>query len=332
MPEVSIILPVYNVEKYIAKSIKSVMDQSHLDLELIIIDDGSPDDSAKIAQKFKDPRIKLFFKPNGGLSDARNYGLKKATGEYIYFMDSDDWIEPNLLDENLAILKRENLDFLIFGYFQDNESQGGQVINSIKVVPPQTNLRKGRDKLSINHNIFGLMGYAWNKIYRLDFLKNNQLEFEKGTSLVEDILFNSKVYNLSDRLYFNDKAYYHYVNRPVETLIKQFHSNSFDLKKRKTIALEEFLIGWSLQKEEIKRIQAISMVQGIRYCIHNLYFYKNRLTPAEKKVYLKHMLSDDLTREVINFYNPTKLKDKLYKFLLKQELVSTLHNLSTFIK
>ncbi|SHF46252.1 Glycosyltransferase involved in cell wall bisynthesis [Salegentibacter echinorum] len=331
-PKVSIVLPVYNVEKYISKSIESILNQNFTNFELLIIDDGSPDKSIQTAKTYEDNRIKIFHKENGGLSDARNYGLKRAAGEYIYFMDSDDWIEPNLLEENIAILDTEKLDFVIFGYQQDNENLEGKVLNSLDFVPPNLKLRKGQDVLTVDQEILGLMGYAWNKIYKLDFLKKHELQFEKGTSLVEDILFNSQVYNLSNRLHFNNNAYYHYINRPVVTLIKQFHSNSFELKKNKTIALEEFLIGWSLKEEEIKRIQALSLIQGIRYCIHNLYSYKNSLSHTEKKAYLNYMLSDGLTREVINFYNPTNLKDKVYKFLLKHKLVGPLHNLSTLTK
>src|SRR5690606_12181953 len=97
MPKVSIILPCYNVEKHIAKSIQSVLAQTYADFELLVVIDGSPDNSKTIAEKYalNDNRIKVFEKPNGGLSDARNYGLERAKGEWITFVDSDDWIGEN---------------------------------------------------------------------------------------------------------------------------------------------------------------------------------------------------------------------------------------------
>src|SRR5690625_6955531 len=110
MPKVSIILPCYNVEKHLAQSIDSVLSQTHSNFELLVVIDGSPDNSKEIAEEYavKDARITVFDKPNGGLSDARNYGLKKAQGEFIYFMDSDDWIEPDLLKDNLKIIAQED--------------------------------------------------------------------------------------------------------------------------------------------------------------------------------------------------------------------------------
>lgn len=230
----SIILPCYNVESYLPRAIESVLAQTNPNFELLIVIDGSPDNSKIIAQEYalKDNRIKVFEKDNGGLSDARNYGLERAKGEFIYFMDSDDYIESNLLEDNLKIIQEENLDFVIFGYIQDDENAEGNLIASKVVVPKLTTLTKGHSIELDSHHI-GLMGYAWNKVYRRSFLNQHNFRFEKGISLVEDILFNAPIYTISQKIVFNPKAYYHYFNRPVITLMKQFHKNSFELKKEK---------------------------------------------------------------------------------------------------
>ena len=132
MPKISVILPVYNVEQYIAKSIHSVLNQSYIDFELIVVIDGSKDNSEVIAREFEktDLRVKVYTKPNGGLSDARNYGLNMATGEFIYFLDSDDWIENNLLKENIEIMVDKQLDFLVFGFYQDSVDNSTNTYNS----------------------------------------------------------------------------------------------------------------------------------------------------------------------------------------------------------
>jgi len=134
MPKVSIILPVYNVEKYIAKSIQSVLNQTYQDFELLVIIDGSPDNSKQIAESFKDDRITIYEKPNGGLSDARNYGLERAKGEFVYFMDSDDWIEPNLLKDTVCVFEKNEIDFVVFGYFLDNEDLKGNLISTDEIL------------------------------------------------------------------------------------------------------------------------------------------------------------------------------------------------------
>jgi len=318
MPKVSIILPAYNVEKYIAKSIESVLNQTYKDFELLVVIDGSPDKSKEVAQSFEDDRIKIFEKENGGLSDARNYGLEHANGEYIYFMDSDDWIEPDLIEDNIKILEQEKLDLIIFGYIQDNEDSNGNVISSKSILSEVLYYKKGDKDLVINAHQLGIMGYAWNKIYRKSFLDQHQFRFQKGISLVEDILFNAPIYQVSHLIRFNQKCYYHYINRDVETLMKQFHLNSFELKKMKVKVLKQFLESWKIANSN--KVLSIAQIQGIRYCIHNLFSFKNQLNLFQKYKYIRQMINDPLTRELIQYYPNNGLSDQLYKFFIKYKL------------
>ncbi len=319
MPKISVILPCYNVEKYLARSINSVLTQTYANFELLVIIDGSPDNSLKIAESFKSSKINIFEKENGGLSDARNYGLERASGKYVYFMDSDDWIEPNLLEDNILIIEQANLDFIIFGYRQDDEDSQGNLIDSKDMLPHLVNLSKGDKNLNLDLHHLGLMGYAWNKIYRRKFLIENNLRFEKGVSLVEDILFNSQVYNLSETIRFNNKAYYHYINRPVITLMKMFYPNSFELKKRKIEVLKILFNHWNISNND--ELVSSTLVQSIRYCIHNLFSYRNQLSFYEKAQYVKKMYECGLTKEFIKFYVPKSSKDKIYKFFIKNRMV-----------
>lgn len=316
--KVSVILPCYNVEKYIARSIQSILDQTYSDFELLVVIDGSPDNSKQIAETFTDSRIKIFEKENGGLSDARNYGLERANGEFIYFMDSDDWIEPDLLEENLKIVEEENLDFVVFGYIQDDEDKQGNVISSKKVIPKLDKLTKGDKNIEIDSHHIGLIGYAWNKIYRKSFIDKYNFRFEKGTSLIEDILFNAPIYQVSSVIRFNKAAYYHYLNRPVITLMKTFHADSFELKKKKSRAISGWFDAWDIGNR--KEILGYLLIQGIRYCIHNLFSYKNQLSFGQKRDYIRMMYSDQMTREYIGFYQAKSRNAHIYKFLIKNKL------------
>lgn len=311
---VSIIMPVYCVENYIANSIQSVLTQSYNNFELLVIDDGSPDKSMEEVQQFEDARIKIFHKVNGGLSDARNYGLERASGEYVYFMDSDDWIEAGLLKENIEVLETENLDFLIFGYIQDDENKEGVVLKSTRVVPHNKALVKNTEQIHLDSHTLGILGYAWNKIYRKEFLNKHKLKFEKGTSLVEDILFNTEVYCNTNTLRFVDKPYYHYINRADATLMKTFHPDSFELKKRKTQQLEKFFDEWKVLNKT--NMLAHSIIQGVRYCVHNLFAYENQLSFEEKVAYIKMMIKDPLTKKHINNYKTASFTDRIYKYLI----------------
>ena len=327
MVKVSIILPCYNVEKYIAKSIQSVLDQSYTDFELLVIIDGSPDNSKAIAETFKDDRIRIYEKPNGGLSDARNFGLERAEGEFVYFMDSDDWIEPDLLDDNIAIIEEKNLDIVIFGYIQDDENLEGKIIKSKEKGPTKICVDKGKDIFPADSYTIGLLGYAWNKIYRRSLLKSNKLIFEKGTSLIEDILFNSQVYQNVNTICFNDQCYYHYLNRQIPTLMKQFRSNSFELSKRKMYAVDEFLKDWKVEKAIRDQSKAAAIVGGFRGRMHNLYSYKNQLSEKEIKNYVRKMLNDPLIQEYVVLHKSKNKKELLYKLMIRYKMV----NLMTFL-
>ncbi|WP_312819220.1 glycosyltransferase family 2 protein [Kaistella carnis] len=320
MPKVSIILPCYNVEKYIAKSIQSVLDQSYTDFELLVIIDGSPDNSKAIAESFIDSRITVYEKPNGGLSDARNYGLERAIGEFVYFMDSDDWIEPNLLEDNIKIVEEENLNFIVFGYIQDNEDPQGNIISSIEFNPNVGAYVKS-DNLNIDVHHLGLLGYAWNKIYRRSFIEKHQFRFQKGISLVEDILFNAPLYSISKQIKFNDKSYYHYISRSEITLMKSFHKNSFELKVQKNIALEEFFSSWKVTNKN--ELLADSLFLGLKYCILNL--VQSDTTKPLKLEYLRNMISHPRLNRVLKNYLPEALKDKILLVLIRTKSVKIIN-------
>lgn len=311
MPRVSVIMPVYKVEKFIAKSIRSVLSQTLADFELLVVSDESPDRSCEIAASFKDKRIKIYKKKHGGLSDTRNYGLERATGKYIYFIDPDDWIEPDLLTENISIIEKEKLDFVVFGYFEEFENTRGEIKRKTLINSKVAAFVKGDKNLNIDGYHLGMMGYAWNKVYRREFLDKHQFRFAKGISLIEDILFNTSIFAAARIIRFNPECYYHYVNRKRESLINRFHEDSFGLIKRKTEALKYFSRQWGLPCE--KELLSSSIVSGINYCIYNIYVCKNTLTQEEKRKLVDEIVSDAKTVNLISHYPAVTSRDKLYK-------------------
>ena len=323
MPKISIILPVYNVEKYIAKSIQSVLDQTYANFELLIIIDGSPDNSKAIAESYLDNRITVYEKPNGGLSDARNFGLERAKGDFVYFMDSDDWIEPDLVEEALQTLEKKSLDLVIFGYIQDNEDSHGNLIGSKPKIPTKDAIKRTENNIHLDRDLLGILGYAWNKVFRTSLLMNNKLIFEKGTSLVEDIMFNSQVYLHVDELRFINKGLYHYVNRPEQTLMKMFHDKSLELKVKKNEYLEVFFNNWHIN--DSKALLSHVFFGGLRNITHNLYFYDNKLGNKEQQIIIKDMFNHDRTRMLLPYFKPKNLKDLFLKLCVKFKMIALYH-------
>lgn len=204
-PKISVIIPVYNVEKYLNRCLDSVIKQSYQNLEIILVDDGSTDNSSKICDEYaqKDKRIVVLHKENGGLSDARNKGLDICTGNYISFIDSDDWLENGFYEYVYQNL--ENNDLLIFNYYLSNDKKK----KLIKYRDIDLNLKK-EECISelIKANI---QSYAWNKVYKINLFAN--IRFPKGKNY-EDQAIMHLIIDKCQKIKYCNKAFYNYYQNP----------------------------------------------------------------------------------------------------------------------
>ncbi|EKF56398.1 cell wall biosynthesis glycosyltransferase [Galbibacter marinus] len=334
-PFFSVIMPAYKVEQYIAKAVESVLNQSFENFELLIINDGSPDNSAALAKDYSalDSRVKLYNKENGGLSDARNFGIEHAKGSYLYFMDSDDWIENDLLESIYNKIQINPVDIYVFGYFLDQEDQQGQLLKRHPTKPEDYKFDIGTEKApKLNGDLMGLLGYAWNKIYSKIFIDYYKLRYDQGISLVEDMLFNARAYQKANTVVMIEDCFYHYISREVPTLIKSYHKDSFELILSKHHAIKPFLVKWGYGKNKIKQTMANNLVVGIQYCINNLLYYKSELSTAEKKKYINEILQHKETKKYIDYYQPSTKSDQLYKKLIKYRLSSVIMYIKSWKK
>ena len=314
MPIVSIVMPMYNVEKYVSAAIESVLCQSLCDWELLVVDDGSTDNSNAVAQKYAslDRRIKVLHKENGGLSDARNYGLEHAHGKYIHFFDSDDLIQPDFYEKMLSAIIKGNYDFVICGYFKDVENIDG-TINSYPFSYNTT------DSSSINECQFFdfydyLFNYAWNKVFSTLFLKQNRLEFKKGLSIIEDKEFMSKVMKYSPSFFIIDYVGYRYQLRNRITLNNQFTSDFVETHLY-GIEIQNQLFNHFCKNEDVLNQQrgklAIHTAMWIFNCIS-----KSHESKKSKISYIKLVVEHSFINRYAKFYCSKELKGVLLRFLL----------------
>lgn len=264
----SVIMPVYNVEKYIETAIKSVLNQTYENFELLIINDGTRDDSMKIVSKYqnKDDRIKIYNKQNGGLSSARNYGLKYATGQYICFIDSDDYIEDTMLEKLNDEISVKKYDMLIYGYNIDILNSNEQKIESKKITEKSFIFSRNNSQ-NLNFKNISIIGYAWNKCYKYELIKNNSLKFEEGTSYIEDIVFNNSFFKISKDIKVMDTSLYHYIQRNRETLGRKSYKNMLELDLRYSKLLEEILLSLNNTKEQVEEIIEQTLFERIKWSI-----------------------------------------------------------------
>ena len=235
-PLVSIILPVYNAQSHLARCLSSIRAQTYQNLEIIVLNDGSKDQSLPVCEAFrkKDPRIILVDKANSGVSDTRNLGLKLATGEYIQFVDSDDYLDPDFTERLVTAAETNNADLVIAPYWMvipANSCKAGQALENL-----QENLgieEKRPDDVreygflpegTYDRDTFALRlmekpasffySVLWNKLYRRDILVDNHLQFTREVRWAEDLVFNLEYILYANVFVSIPKAGYHYVQNP----------------------------------------------------------------------------------------------------------------------
>lgn len=220
MPEISVIVPVYNTEKYLRRCIDSILAQTFTDFELILVDDGSTDNSGKICDEYAqaDKRVRVFHNENGGVSSARNFGLDVAQGKYIMFSDSDDYVEPNwceLLHDKIVC----NQNCFIVANFYDVNSQNNRSPHIYKFDLEQLDY--------YNINKIGLCGSLWNKIYKKDTIAKNKISFKKDAYMGEDVGFNVEYFKQCEKIIYIHQPLYNYVNRS-NSAVHQYRTNYFE--------------------------------------------------------------------------------------------------------
>lgn len=211
---VSIVVPIYNIGDYLDNCIDSCIRQTYKNLEILLINDGSTDISEKICKRYLeiDSRIKYIKKENGGLSDARNVGIINATGDYIFFLDGDDWLPENAIENLYKDIISSNADISI-GCFKEVSSD----MEVIKGYGPSENIlldgKRSLEKLIYYGNNVGIV--VWNKLYKKELF--DLLMFEKG-KIHEDVFFTPKVLYLANKVSFNTNIVYFYRNDRIDSI------------------------------------------------------------------------------------------------------------------
>lgn len=203
MPKVSVIVPIYNVENYIEKCLETLVNQTLEDIEIILVNDGSKDNSEVIAKRFlKNYPEKIVYleKENGGLSDARNYGIPYAKGEYVAFLDSDDYVEKDMYEKMYTLAKKENSDMVQCNFYWEYIEEQKRKLGDLEEYQNKKEMIvKGRVE-------------AWNKLIRREVLENPDIRFPKDLRY-EDVEFTYKLVPFINKVSFIKEPFVHYVQR-----------------------------------------------------------------------------------------------------------------------
>ena len=299
-PEITIIVPVYNCEKYILECLESISSQTFGDFEALIINDGSDDNSENLIMNFvdKDNRFKLLTKENGGQSSARNLGLRCAKGKYVAFLDSDDTIKPDFFEKLHKEAENKNLEMVFSGIEVHNEKTDEKILND-----PYFSLLCFNDSFDDKvfsyreclEFIFRICVVPWNKLYRRDFLKQNKLKFIEGLNF-EDNVFFLEAFLKAERLGI--------IREPLVSY-RLFSDTSYsrtngeqDFKKLdffKIVKLQEEI----LRKNNLSEVLKDKFENHRAYTLH--YWYNKATYKPVKILYYFYLKFDEIYREVKMF-------------------------------
>lgn len=307
--KVSVVVPIYNVEDYLNKCVNTIVNQTYKNLEIILVDDGAKDNSGALCDKWaeKDDRIKVVHKENGGLSSARNAGMDVATGDYIMFEDSDDWLEVELIEKCVERITKDSSDLVIFGYKKVDEQ--GENLGEFTFGNNTINKEDLTDQL-FQRIVEMSFGYAWNKLYDFNVIKKSGLKNDSSIIDREDLVFNMQMLSHWNKISYLEFAGYNYLQRATSLL---HNSNLARLKNIRPFCEKMHSIKFGNSESE-KKVYNMNVLHYLSDCIIKNVLWNDELSKTEKINWIKDIIRDCPNKDILfnDSDNPRHLKT-LYK-------------------
>ncbi len=294
MPLLSLIMPVYNNADCLEQSVSAVLGQTCADFELLLVDDGSTDDSGAVCDRLaaKDARIRVIHQPNSGAGAARNAGIDAATGQFLFFPDADDFYEPDMLAVMLEAEQRTGADVVVCGYHSFDES------GELPPLLPDDRLYPDRDTTrAFFTSCFpqGLAGYPWNKLYKKQLIDEHNLRFPDMRRF-QDGMFNLDYFEHAASCCTVARPLYHYRVNTLGGVFRKYPPDIFDLLCRITDAYYAKLDAWALRGDDAERTVVPFFLNGVVGCIDNTYSPAWGFDHARRRAYFAQLAAHPTVR------------------------------------
>ena len=307
-PAISVIMPAYNVEPYIDRAIESILNQTFTDYELIIINDGSADSSGLMADDFArcDDRVRVLHQNNRGTPAARNAGLDIARGKYVFFMDPDDWAEPDMLGDMRSFCERHNLTMAVAGFYIETYARGGRRIIQ-KIAAESAVYDSARDFRRGAYRLFdvNLLYPPWNKLYLRQYLSENAIRFPD--TFWDDFPFNLAVIRDIERAGIMPGAYYHFIRARSESETSKYRPAMYEKREEEHQWMLELYHYWGIADEASMEMISRRYVERLIGCAENLENADCKLPASEKRALIKTMASTPHARAALKLAKPRSI-------------------------
>lgn len=316
-PEVSVILPVYNTERYLQACIDSLCSQTMQNMEIIIIDDGSTDRSGLIADRAaeKDPRIRVIHQSNVHIRATRNVGLSFSKGKYVIFIDADDWIEPEMISSMYEAAESNNLDLVITGTTVEYTKEKRSVRFHVNQYLEASDLASVW-KLYLRVKEEKLFAYSWNKLYKVQLLHDHNLLFQIESPF-EDEPFNLEFLMYAQRIGVLNEAPYHYMRNDDASLVAIYKNDFLESYRKKVAVYRRFFAYFKRDQEWINSFLRTDCFSTYCLYVHSLYKQNASLTRKQRVFLLKsEIYGDSFFMQKLSMLTPSNTYEKIFRALL----------------
>lgn len=307
-PKISIIMPVYKVEQYVGKAIESILSQTFTDWEFFAVDDGSPDLSGAICDKYaeSDSRIKVIHKENGGAPSARNVAIDLAKGDYFYFLDADDWAEPDMLADMYYIAERDNAQLVVSGYYidtyySDTEYHTDDLFCQDAVYSCSADFRRNAVSLFDKN----LLYTPWNKLFKASYILDKGIRFSQ--TMWDDFPFNLDVIRDIERVSVTSKQYYHFIRKRAESETAAYRPNMYEKREEEHGWMLDLYEHWDIHDEKSAEFLSRRYIERFIGCVENLTNPKCNLKYKEKHDRTVKMIRNPRVTNALKFAKPRSL-------------------------
>lgn len=335
--KISVIMPVYGVEKFVGKAIESIQAQTLTEWEFLIVDDGTKDNSGVICDEYakNDPRITVIHKENGGAPSARNAAIPLAKGKYMYFMDSDDWAEPEMLQDMYDLAEKNNAQYVVTGYYIDTYYSDTEFFSQEQYVDDAV-FSSQKDFRENAYRLFdqNLLYTPWNKLYLSSYILENGLRFPN--LFWDDFPFNLSVIKDVERVVVSSKKYYHFMRARAESETAKYRPDMYDKREEEHGWLEGLFKYWGIEDNaNVNEMLARRYIERFIGCIENITNPDCTLKGKEKIAVIKDLLKNPNVKKSLNGTKPNSLymKIMLIPYRLNSPLLIYIEsNVITYIK
>lgn len=318
--KISVIMPVYKVERFIGKCIDSLIAQTLQEWELIAVDDGSPDNSGQICDAYakKDPRISVIHKENGGAPSARNAAIEIAKGKYFYFMDSDDWAEPSMLEKMYQKAEEHSAQLVVAGFYIDTYYSDTEFYTQAQCLPAKV-FTSQQDFRENAYMMFdkNLLYTPWNKLYLAQYILDHDIRFQN--TFWDDFPFNLDVVRDIERVVLMNEKYYHFMRARAESETAKYRADMYDKRETEHGWLLDLYQYWNVNNAGSMEMVQRRYIERVVGCIENVTNSACTLTKKEKKEFIRKIITGERVRTALKYARPNSFTMRMMLVPLKMK-------------